>query len=90
MPSQCVAPMLGGINLEDIEAPNGFYLEKKLRERTKIAVFHDDQHGPAIIASAAILNVPKVVGKKLDEVNLVVQARARRWLPGSICSSTLG
>src|SRR4051812_31126952 len=64
-------PTLGGINLEDIKALECFYIEKKLRERMKIPVFHDDQHGTAIIASAAILNGLKVVGKKLDEVKLV-------------------
>ncbi|MEX3808650.1 NADP-dependent malic enzyme [Paraburkholderia sp. BR13439] len=64
-------PTLGGINLEDIKAPECFYIEKKLRERMKIPVFHDDQHGTAIIASAAILNGLKVVGKKLAEVKLV-------------------
>jgi len=64
-------PTLGGINLEDIKAPECFYIEKKLRERMKIPVFHDDQHGTAIIASAAILNGLKVVGKNLGEVKLV-------------------
>ncbi|APR37196.1 NADP-dependent malic enzyme [Paraburkholderia sp. SOS3] len=64
-------PTLGGINLEDIKAPECFYIEKKLRERMKIPVFHDDQHGTAIIASAAILNGLKVVGKDLASVKLV-------------------
>ncbi|PLZ00732.1 NADP-dependent malic enzyme [Burkholderia sp. WAC0059] len=64
-------PTLGGINLEDIKAPECFYIEKKLRERMKIPVFHDDQHGTAIIASAAILNGLKVVGKDLGGVKLV-------------------
>jgi malate dehydrogenase (oxaloacetate-decarboxylating)(NADP+) len=64
-------PTLGGINLEDIKAPECFYIEKKLRERMKIPVFHDDQHGTAIIASAAILNGLKVVGKKLEDIKLV-------------------
>jgi malate dehydrogenase (oxaloacetate-decarboxylating)(NADP+) len=64
-------PTLGGINLEDIKAPECFYIEQKLRERMKIPVFHDDQHGTAIIASAAILNGLKVVGKELAEVKLV-------------------
>ena len=64
-------PTLGGINLEDIKAPECFYIEKKLRERMKIPVFHDDQHGTAIISSAAILNGLKVVGKKIEEVKLV-------------------
>jgi len=65
-------PTLGGINLEDIKAPECFYIEKKLRERMKIPVFHDDQHGTAIISSAAILNGLKVVGKKMADVKLVV------------------
>ena len=65
-------PTLGGINLEDIKAPECFYIEKKLRERMKIPVFHDDQHGTAIISSAAIMNGLKVVGKKMGEVKLVV------------------
>ena len=64
-------PTLGGVNLEDIKAPECFYIEKKLRERMKIPVFHDDQHGTAIISSAAILNGLKVVGKRMDEVKLV-------------------
>ena len=64
-------PTLGRINLEDIKAPECFYIEKKLRERMKIPVFHDDQHGTAIISSAAILNGLKVVGKKMGEVKLV-------------------
>lgn len=64
-------PTLGGINLEDIKAPECFYIEKKLRERMKIPVFHDDQHGTAIISSAAILNGLKVVGKDISDVKLV-------------------
>ena len=65
-------PTLGGVNLEDIKAPECFYIEKKLRERMGIPVFHDDQHGTAIISSAAILNGLKVVGKNISEVKLVV------------------
>jgi len=64
-------PTLGGVNLEDIKAPECFYIEKKLRERMKIPVFHDDQHGTAIISSAAILNGLKVVGKDMAQVKLV-------------------
>ena len=71
-------PTLGGINLEDIKAPECFYIEQKLRERMKIPVFHDDQHGTAIIASAAILNGLKVVGKKLSDVKLVCSGAAPR------------
>jgi len=64
-------PTFGGINLEDIRAPECFIVERKLRERCKIPVFHDDQHGTAIIVGAAILNGLKVVGKNLREVRLV-------------------
>ncbi|WP_353173302.1 NADP-dependent malic enzyme, partial [Paracandidimonas soli] len=64
-------PTLGGVNLEDIKAPECFYIEKKLRERMNIPVFHDDQHGTAIISSAAILNGLKVVEKDIGKVKLV-------------------
>jgi len=64
-------PTFGGINLEDIKAPECFYIETRLRERMKIPVFHDDQHGTAIVAAAAILNALKHVGKKIGEVKLV-------------------
>jgi malate dehydrogenase (oxaloacetate-decarboxylating)(NADP+) len=64
-------PTFGGINLEDIKAPECFYVERKLRERLNIPVFHDDQHGTAIIVSAAILNGLRVVGKDLAQVKLV-------------------
>ncbi len=63
-------PTFGGINLEDIKAPECFIVEKKLRERVKIPVFHDDQHGTAIIVGAAILNALHVVGKKIEDVKL--------------------
>jgi malate dehydrogenase (oxaloacetate-decarboxylating)(NADP+) len=65
-------PTFGGINLEDIKAPECFVVERKLRQRMKIPVFHDDQHGTAIIVGAAFLNGLKVVGKTLDQVKLVV------------------
>jgi malate dehydrogenase (oxaloacetate-decarboxylating)(NADP+) len=64
-------PTVGGINLEDIKAPECFYIEKQLRERMNIPVFHDDQHGTAIISSAALLNALKVVGKDIGSVKLV-------------------
>jgi len=64
-------PTFGGINLEDIKAPDCFYIERKLRERMKIPVFHDDQHGTAIVVGAAILNGLKVVGKDVKKVKLV-------------------
>ncbi len=65
-------PTFGGINLEDIKAPECFYIERQLRERMKIPVFHDDQHGTAIIVGAAIINGVKVCGKDLKECKLVV------------------
>ncbi len=65
-------PTFGGINLEDIKAPECFYIERKLRERMKIPVFHDDQHGTAIIVGAALLNGLKVVGKDIAGIKLVV------------------
>src|SRR5919202_4738486 len=65
-------PTFGGINLEDIKAPGCFEIERKLRERVKIPVFHDDQHGTAIITAAAILNGLKVVGKRIEDVKMAV------------------
>jgi len=65
-------PTLGGINLEDIKAPECFYIEKKLRERMNIPVFHDDQHGTAIISAAALLNGLELVGKKIEDVKIAV------------------
>jgi len=64
-------PTFGGINLEDIKAPDCFYVERKLRERLKIPVFHDDQHGTAIVVGAALLNGLTVVGKDIKQVKLV-------------------
>lgn len=65
-------PTLGGINLEDIKAPECFYIEKKLRERMSIPVFHDDQHGTAIISAAALLNGLELTGKDISKVKLAV------------------
>lgn len=65
-------PTFGGINLEDIKAPDCFYIEQKLRERLKIPVFHDDQHGTAIIVTAAVLNGLKLTGKSIETIKCVV------------------
>ena len=65
-------PTFGGINLEDIKAPECFYIEKKLKERLKIPVMHDDQHGTAIISSAGLLNALEIQKKKIDRVKFVV------------------
>ncbi|MEK9950534.1 MAG: NADP-dependent malic enzyme [Curvibacter sp.] len=64
-------PTFGGINLEDIKAPDCFYVERKLRERMKIPVFHDDQHGTAIVVAAGLLNGLKIAGKDIQNVKLV-------------------
>src|SRR6187431_2400444 len=64
-------PTLGGVNLEDIKAPECFYIEKALKERMKIPVFHDDQHGTAIISGAALLNGLELVGKPIESIKLV-------------------
>ncbi|MDQ6683593.1 MAG: NADP-dependent malic enzyme [Pseudomonadota bacterium] len=64
-------PTFGGVNLEDIKAPDCFYVERALRSRMNIPVFHDDQHGTAIVVGAGVLNALKVSGKKIDEVKLV-------------------
>ena len=64
-------PTFGGVNLEDIKAPECFYIEQKLRERMKIPVFHDDQHGTAIISAAAVMNGLRIVNKKIEDVRLV-------------------
>ncbi|MEO0368442.1 MAG: NADP-dependent malic enzyme [Pseudomonadota bacterium] len=65
-------PTFGGINLEDIKAPECFEIERRLRERMNIPVFHDDQHGTAIVSAAAVINGLRVVDKKIDEIKLVV------------------
>src|SRR6478672_12006252 len=65
-------PTFGGINLEDIKAPECFYIERKLRGRMKIPVFHDDQHGTAIVAGAAVINGLEIVGKKIEDIKIVV------------------
>jgi malate dehydrogenase (oxaloacetate-decarboxylating)(NADP+) len=66
-----LAPTFGGINLEDIKAPECFYVEEELRRRLDIPVFHDDQHGTAIISAAALLNALEVVGKRIEDVRIV-------------------
>ncbi|MGI8400127.1 MAG: NADP-dependent malic enzyme [Gemmatimonadaceae bacterium] len=68
---QLLEPTVGGINLEDIRAPDCFYIEETLRKTMKIPVFHDDQHGTAIISGAALLNALEIVGKKIERVRVV-------------------
>ncbi|MBW7676951.1 NADP-dependent malic enzyme [Chryseobacterium chendengshani] len=67
-----IAPTFGGINLEDIKAPEAFYIEQKLKEELDIPLMHDDQHGTAIISAAALINALQIAGKKIEEVKMVV------------------
>ncbi|MGB5357527.1 MAG: malic enzyme-like NAD(P)-binding protein, partial [Eudoraea sp.] len=67
-----ISPTFGGINLEDIKAPEAFEIERRLKEELDIPVMHDDQHGTAIISAAALLNALEIAGKKIDEVQIVV------------------
>lgn len=67
-----ISPTFGGINLEDIKAPECFYIEERLKAMLDIPVFHDDQHGTAIISSAGLVNALEIVGKRIDEVRLVI------------------
>ena len=69
---QLLEPTFGGINLEDIKAPECFYIEEELKKTMNIPVFHDDQHGTAIISAAGLINALELIGKKLDEIRLVV------------------
>ncbi len=69
---KAIAPSFGGINLEDIAAPNCFYIEEKLKEEVPIPVFHDDQHGTAIVILAGLINALRVVGKTLAQIRIVI------------------
>ncbi|MCW6111547.1 NAD(P)-dependent malic enzyme [Clostridium sporogenes] len=82
-----IAPGFGGINLEDIKAPECFYIEKKLKEELDIPVFHDDQHGTAIVVLAGIYNALRFVGKKLEEARIVINGAGSAGV--SICKLLL-
>jgi malate dehydrogenase (oxaloacetate-decarboxylating)(NADP+) len=69
---EMLEPTFGGINLEDIKAPDCFYIEEELRKRLKIPVFHDDQHGTAVISAAAFLNALEIIGKKIEDCRIVI------------------
>ena len=73
-----IAPTYGGINLEDISAPRCFEIERRLQERLDIPVFHDDQHGTAIVVLAGLLNAATVVGRSLESLRVVVSRCRRR------------
>ncbi len=70
--ARCIAPTFGGINLEDIKAPECFYIEEELKKILDIPVFHDDQHGTAIISSAALANSLEIIGKKHEDIRIVI------------------
>ncbi|MGU9538507.1 NAD(P)-dependent malic enzyme [Clostridium tepidum] len=82
-----IAPGFGGINLEDIKAPECFYIERKLKEELDIPVFHDDQHGTAIVVLAGIYNALNLVGKKLEEAKIVINGAGSAGI--SICKLLL-
>ena len=69
---KAIAPTFGGINLEDIKAPEAFYIEKRLKEELDIPLMHDDQHGTAIISAAALLNGLEIARKKIKDIKMVV------------------
>lgn len=82
-----IAPVFGGINLEDISAPRCFEIERRLKEELDIPVFHDDQHGTAIVVSAGLLNAVKFVGKKMEDVKIVINGAGSAGI--SICKLLL-
>ncbi len=87
---RALEPTFGAINLEDIKAPECFYVEEKLRERMKIPVFHDDQHGTAVISGAALLNAIEITGKDLSECKLVVNGAGAAGIACAHFYITLG
>jgi malate dehydrogenase (oxaloacetate-decarboxylating)(NADP+) len=87
---QLLEPTFGGINLEDIKAPECFYIEEKLKATMKIPVFHDDQHGTAIIVSAALINALFLVEKKIEEVRIVVNGAGAAAIACSNLAISLG
>ena len=82
-----IAPVFGGINLEDISAPRCFEIERRLKEELDIPVFHDDQHGTAIVVSAGLINALKLVGKPFDKANVVINGAGSAGI--SICKLLL-
>ncbi len=85
-----IAPTFGGVNLEDLKAPECFEIEERLREQLDIPVFHDDQHGTAIITAAALLNALDLVGKRLDEIRIVVSGAGASAIACSELAVRLG
>ena len=82
---KAIAPTFGGINLEDIKSPECFEIEQTLEKELDIPVFHDDQHGTAIVVTAALINALRVVGKKMEDVHIVLNGPAPPVRPSSRC-----
>jgi len=82
-------PTFGGINLEDIKAPECFYIEERLKREMQIPVFHDDQHGTAVISGAALLNALELAGKKLPDVRIVISGAGAASMSCSVAASEL-
>src|SRR5215831_10440071 len=87
---QILEPTFGGINLEDIKAPECFYIEEELKKTMKIPVFHDDQHGTAIISAAGLLNALELVGKKIEDVHVVFNGAGASAISCATHYCTLG
>ncbi len=87
---ELMAPTFGGINLEDIKAPECFYIEEKLKESLDIPVFHDDQHGTAIISAAGLMNALELVNKKIEKVRIVVNGAGASGIACSKLYETMG
>src|ERR1700692_1317749 len=87
---KALEPTFGGINLEDIKAPECFYIEQKLKEQLKIPVMHDDQHGTAIISSAALLNALEIQKKKIEKVRFVVNGAGAAAMACMLLYESLG
>src|ERR671914_493170 len=83
---KAIAPTFGGINLEDISAPRCFQIEERLKEELDIPVFHDDQHGTAVVVLAALINALKIVGKRMEDIKVVVNGVGAA---GVACSKTI-
>ncbi|MBO8087874.1 MAG: NADP-dependent malic enzyme, partial [Marichromatium sp.] len=83
-------PTFGGINLEDFKAPECFYIEEQLKERMNIPVFHDDQHGTAIIANAGLLNALEIIGKDIEKIRIVVNGAGAAGIACANMALTLG
>ena len=87
---EMISPTFGGINLEDIKAPECFYIEQELEKRTDIPIFHDDQHGTAIISGAALVNALEVVGKRIQDVRIVINGAGAAGIASAEFYTALG